>query len=445
MSSVLAVPIFDNAAPTGEPTAPPGLDASGWTLAAVDPHKATSTCALYDLATERTETRRLKTTREQFHQLIASRPGTWIVAVEACRQSQAVCNWLIEAGAQVILADATKLAVAAKLRPTKSDRSDARLILELLMRDDLPRAYLAPPQVQQLRLFMRGYRTLVEACTARRNILRLQATQVGLPLPWSDVCSKDAREQLPGMLQSLPALTGQALLLTWQSLLALEAQRRSYQKAIEEQAEAHAVASRLMVLSGVGAITALGLVAEIGDIRRFPTPRHLHSYAGVVPQTSQSDKWQQDGHLVNRCSRHLRGVVLRGAQGAARAKAPSRAKAAYGRVSGHARGGHHSGLIAAGRALLTEVFVLWHEVVRDQAVGSSAELPAVEAAPIGPAPEPSAAEATVAEQAAAEAPAAEQRPPTATAHEQDGGERVGRVVRRSARTRSQVAQEAGAS
>jgi transposase len=38
---------------------------------------------------------------------------------------------------------------------------------------------------------------------------------------------------------------------------------------------------RLLTLPGVNAVTAAALMAAVGDIRRFPTPRHLVSYLGL--------------------------------------------------------------------------------------------------------------------------------------------------------------------
>ena len=63
--------------------------------------------------------------------------------------------------------------------------------------------------------------------------------------------------------------------------------------ALAEQPLAeHALASdqvrRLMTIPGVGAITALSIVGVIGEVERFPTPRHLVGYLGLDPRVRQS-------------------------------------------------------------------------------------------------------------------------------------------------------------
>src|SRR2546423_8774126 len=51
-------------------------------------------------------------------------------------------------------------------------------------------------------------------------------------------------------------------------------------------------------LPGIGPVLALMIRAEIGDIRRFPTPGHLASYAGLVPRVDASaGRADTDGSL----------------------------------------------------------------------------------------------------------------------------------------------------
>jgi transposase len=40
----------------------------------------------------------------------------------------------------------------------------------------------------------------------------------------------------------------------------------------------------IQALKGVGPIMAAIFVAEIGDVSRFPTARHLYSWAGITPR-----------------------------------------------------------------------------------------------------------------------------------------------------------------
>ncbi|HEV2929307.1 MAG TPA: transposase, partial [Propionibacteriaceae bacterium] len=54
----------------------------------------------------------------------------------------------------------------------------------------------------------------------------------------------------------------------------------------------------LQALPGIGPITAMTLVAEIGDIGRFPTARKLCAWAGLTPAVRNSDRKVRHGHIT---------------------------------------------------------------------------------------------------------------------------------------------------
>jgi transposase len=67
----------------------------------------------------------------------------------------------------------------------------------------------------------------------------------------------------------------------------------------------------LMALPGVGRLTAMTLVAEIGDIGRFPTARKLCAWAGLTPTVRNSDRKVRHGHITNQGSVWVRGSCRR--------------------------------------------------------------------------------------------------------------------------------------
>jgi transposase len=74
----------------------------------------------------------------------------------------------------------------------------------------------------------------------------------------------------------------------------------------------------LMALPGVGKLTAMTLIAEIGDIARFPTARKLCAWAGLTPQVGNSDRNLRHGHITNQDSPWVRGILQQAAQTAKR-------------------------------------------------------------------------------------------------------------------------------
>jgi transposase len=106
-----------------------------------------------------------------------------------------------------------------------------------------------------------------------------------------------------------------------------------------------------MVLPGVGKLTAMMLVAEIGDISRFPTARKLCAWAGLPPQVRNSDRKVRHGHITKQGSPWVRGILQQAAQ---TAKRHLMFASAYGQLA--RRRGTNIATTAIARRLLARCF-----------------------------------------------------------------------------------------
>jgi transposase len=66
----------------------------------------------------------------------------------------------------------------------------------------------------------------------------------------------------------------------------------------------------IQAVYGVGPITAAIFVAEIGDVTRFPTARHLCSWAGMTPKLRESDTKFYKGRITKQGSTIVRWAAL---------------------------------------------------------------------------------------------------------------------------------------
>jgi transposase len=66
----------------------------------------------------------------------------------------------------------------------------------------------------------------------------------------------------------------------------------------------------IQAIYGVGPIMAAIFVAEIGDVSRFPDPRHLCSWAGLTPSHRESDTKVRRGHITKQGSNLLRWAAI---------------------------------------------------------------------------------------------------------------------------------------
>jgi transposase len=69
----------------------------------------------------------------------------------------------------------------------------------------------------------------------------------------------------------------------------------------------------LVRFRGISTLTALGLIAEIGDFARFSHPRELASWLGITPSEYSSGDQQHRGHITKAGNRHARRLLVEAA------------------------------------------------------------------------------------------------------------------------------------
>jgi len=111
---------------------------------------------------------------------------------------------------------------------------------------------------------------------------------------------------------------------------------------------------RLITITGVNVTVAAGLVAAIGDIRRFASPQKLVSYFGLNPRVRQSGLGLAQHGRISKVGRsHARAMLVEAAWAAAKAAGPLRAF--FIRI--RARRGHQVAAVAVARKLAV---LCWH-------------------------------------------------------------------------------------
>ena len=96
----------------------------------------------------------------------------------------------------------------------------------------------------------------------------------------------------------------------------LETEQRSLDAEIERisrMAPWHASVAALRCFRGIETLTAMTMVMEIGDIRRFRSPRGLMGYTGLVPSERSSGDVERRGRITKSGNAHLRRVLIEAA------------------------------------------------------------------------------------------------------------------------------------
>ena len=214
----------------------------------------------------------------------------------------------------------TKAIASARL---KNDRVDSRTLAHLSRADLLPEAWMAPEATQQLRLLTRLRITLGRQRAKAKNQLQAVLHQEGFLKPVADVFGKRGRAWLAG-LELSPA--ARVALQVWLKVVdQMDEAILQQTRELERMAKADARARWLQTVPGIGAYSAMVILAEVGDIARFDSKRALASYAGLTPSVRESAGKQRRGGIGHHGSGTLRWIMLQVAQVAARCSPAARA------------------------------------------------------------------------------------------------------------------------
>jgi transposase len=225
---------------------------------------------------------------------------------------------LLEAEHEIILVNAQHMkAVPGR----KTDVKDAEWLADLLRHGLLRASFIPPAPVRTLRELTRYRQTLVHARTQEVNRLHklLETANLKLGAVATDVLGKSGREMLDAILageerpeQLADLARGRLRAKLPQLRQALEGRIQTQHRVLLRHVLAHidfieqhlqqltqeietALASMadatalLETIPCIGHTTAVAIIAEIGtDMRRFPSAKHLASWAGVCPGNRQS-------------------------------------------------------------------------------------------------------------------------------------------------------------
>ena len=104
---------------------------------------------------------------------------------------------------------------------------------------------------------------------------------------------------------------------------ALDAQIAPLDKQLRAYARRQSGCKALMAHYGIGELTSVAILAELGDCRRFSSSRHAVRYAGLDITVYQSDQRRAPGHLSRQGPPALRWALYEAALVARRAGRPT--------------------------------------------------------------------------------------------------------------------------
>src|SRR5947209_5315 len=193
------------------------------------------------------------------------------VAIEATYGWYWAVDALQAAGCEVHLAHPYGIKGMRKRRRVKTDAKDAYELANLLRMGSLPEAYIAPPELRELRELVRHRDRLTKANTAVKAGIRALLAKHNIALPVTDLECLRGGELLDAVALPGAAYT-QRLASQRRLMLLLEAEIGAVEVEVEldRRLKHHPGYRNLLAVKGIGPVLAAVFVAEIGDIGRFP-------------------------------------------------------------------------------------------------------------------------------------------------------------------------------
>jgi len=245
--------------------------------------------------------------------LVNKVPKNTYAVLEATRNWAFMYDHLSEHVERVELAHPKELK-AISAAAVKADRIDAKVLANLARLNYLPIAYAAPKDIRDLRMYIRARDQLVRLGTQAKNRIHAILASYNLFPPVSDLFGIEGRNYLDEVMETnLSTAAKEVVEIHLAVLDHIEEQIKDLESKIELSPEQERTIRLLKTMPGVGRITAIMILAEIGDIKRFNSPRALCNWAGLTPKIHSSDVIVRHGRISKQGSSLLRGAMTRSA------------------------------------------------------------------------------------------------------------------------------------
>jgi transposase len=293
------------------------------------------------------------------------------VAYEACGFGYEIAWWLREQGIRAIVVPPSTVEKAPGSQ-VKTDRTDARKLCRKLEKGELKSAYIPSRCEHEQRQLSRSYTQVVKDRKRQQARVRSLMQEQGRIGPSPTQGWKAYRRWLDTQQLPEPVAFSVAQLLELRE--AAEQRTTRLAKALLELAkrpEHKVVVQALCAQKGVGVLTAIRLVLEIGDIHRFTNAESFVNYLGLTPSEYSSGEEVKRGHVLKCGPGIVRAWLVECAWASLRGKRPDpKLYACFERVA--PRAGRKRAIVAVARRLARKLRAVWLKALEPQTAAPAA-------------------------------------------------------------------------
>jgi transposase len=246
------------------------------------------------------------------------------MAVEGCTGWRYVVEEITAAGFEAHLAEpADTQAARGRKHHAKTDRSDARLLRELLQSGELPESWIPPTVVVEWRERVRLYKSLVDQRCVWTQRIHAELFQHGVAVPETAIRSAVTHDRLMSDEVDLSPAGRQRIRVGYTMLEASDAEAQALKRELQRFGRRQPACRALVAGNyGIGGLTAVAVWSELGDCRRFSRSDQVVRHTGLDVAVDASDRHRASGYLTRQGPPTLRWALFEAGMCASRHGSP---------------------------------------------------------------------------------------------------------------------------
>ena len=259
-------------------------------------------------------------------------------------------------GINTLLANPVQTKAIAKAR-IKDDKIDSNILADLLRADLIPESFVPDKEHRELRQLVRTRIDLVHNRTAFKEKVHAILAKYEFESPVTDLFCIKGIEWLRRI--ELSWIDRMAMDAYIDTLNTFDAQIERFTAKIASISREDDRVKMLMTIPGIDYFTALTIMSEIVDVKRFSTPWKLVAYSGLAPSRRDSGNSKRRGGITRLGSRWLRFAMVEAANTTVRYD--ERLGAFYNRIAN--RRGKQKARVATAKEMLV---IIWYMLTNNE-------------------------------------------------------------------------------
>lgn len=279
----------------------------------LDVHKKTIAYCIKTLSGKIVQQGVVAAERKALRKWLTELPGPWMGALEATIFTGWIYDFLKPHALELKVAhpQMLKAITAAK---KKNDRADAEKLADLLRVNLLPECTMMSEELRELRRILRYRSLVVRTATQMKNKMSGLLMEVGATYDKRRLHGRKYFNNLLERVEDVPDSVKELLQFSRNNLELFKAVQKKLTRTLRENDLIRERVQCLMSIAGIGEITALTWVLEIGDSARFRSSREAISYCGLCSAQRESAGKEHRGPLSKKRNKHLQTALIEAAK-----------------------------------------------------------------------------------------------------------------------------------